>query len=153
MKAMTEFPVHILTKGITEKAALLKEGKTEEEVAATLGQNFKYSDNKLKYFINALGVVESNVNNLYRVRVFSFEEGEKIPEKAVQVEELHYVVEYFSGSTGAKPVTVKPDPKARNAAGKKDRPKGPRTSPWGLSPEEIQAKKDASLRAQAAKKS
>jgi hypothetical protein len=150
MKAMSEFPVHVLTKGLAVKAALTAEGKTEEEVSTTLGETFKFKDNRLKYFMTALSVAETNLEKLYRVRVFTFSEGEKIPEKAMQVEELHYVPEFFNPTPGAKPVTEKPAPGARGGA-KKNRPKGPKSSPWGLSPEEIAAKKEASLRAAAAK--
>ena len=67
------------------------EGKSEEEVAASLGETFKFKDNRLKYFITALTVAETNLEKLYRVRVVSFTEGEKVPEKATQIEELHYL--------------------------------------------------------------
>lgn len=151
MKAMSEFPVHILTKGVAAKAALVAEGKSEEEISTSLGETFKFKDNRLKYFIAALGIAETQLEKLYRIRIFSFEEGETIPEKAVQIEELYYSPEFFNPTPGAKPITVKPDPKAARSGGKKDRPKGPKSSPWGLSPEEIAAKKEASLRAAEAK--
>ena len=149
MRAMGEFPVHILTKGIEAKKALMAEGKTEEEISAAIGETFKYSEGKLKNFITAVGIVEPKTEKLYRVRIFAFNEGEKVPENAVQVEELHFVAEYFGDKpTGAAPVTEKV---SRSGGAKKDRPRGPKPSPWGLSPEEINAKKEASLRAQAAK--
>ncbi len=149
MRAMGEFPGHILTKGIEAKKALLAEGKSEEEVSTAIGETFKYSDAKLKNFITAVGIVEPKTEQLYRVRIFSFNEGEKVPENAVKIEELHFVPEYFGEkATGAAPVTEKV---SRSAGGKKDRPRGPKPSPWGLSPEEINAKKEASARAQAAK--
>ena len=147
MKAMSEFPVHILTKGLTAKATLAAEGKSEDEIATSLGETFKFKDNRIKYFMVALGVAESQLEKLYRIRVFSFSEGETIPEKAVKVEDLHYIPEFFNPTPGPKPITVKPDPKAGRSGGKKDRPKGPKASPWGLSPEEIAAKKEASLKA------
>lgn len=150
MKAMSEFPVHTLTKGIAAKAALVAEGKSEEEISTSLGEMFKFKDNRLKYFMTALGIAETQLEKLYRIRIFSFEEGETIPEKAIKMEELYYIPEFFNPTPGPKPITVKPDPKARSG-GKKDRPKGPKASPWGLSPEEIAAKKEASLRAAEAK--
>ncbi len=149
MKAVSEFPAHTLIKGLAAKAALVNEGKSEEEIVTSLGETFKFKDNRLKYFVAAMGVAEPNTENLYRVRLFTYGEGETVPEKAVQIDEVYYIAEFFSGATGPKPVTGKPDPKARG--GKKDRPQGPKSSPWGLSPEEIAAKKEASARAAAAK--
>ncbi len=151
MKAMSEFPVHLLKQGLAAKTALVAEGKTEEEITTSIGETLKLKENRLKYFMAALPIAETNTDKLYRIRVFTFSEGEKIPEKAVQIEELHYVPEFFNPTPGAKPITVKPDPKAARSGGKKDRPKGPKSSPWGLSPEEIAAKKEASLRAAEAK--
>lgn len=139
MKAMGEFPVHILTKGIAAKTALAAEGKNEEEIATSIGETFKYSDNKLKYFMAALGVSEANQDKLYRVRVVSFAEGEKVPENAVQVEEAYYIPEFFQNNPGAKPVLVKAAPVKRG--GKNDRKDKDKSSPWGLSPEEAAAKK------------
>lgn len=149
MRAMGEFPGHVLTKGIEAKKAMVAEGKTEEEISTAIGETFKYADNKLKNFMTSLGVVEPKTEKLYRVRIFSFNEGEKVPENAVKIEELHFVPEYFGDKpTAAAPVTEKV---SRSAGGKKDRPRGPKASPWGLSPEEINAKKEASAKAQAAK--
>lgn len=149
MKAMGEFPAHILTKGIEAKKALMADGKTEEEVSTSLSETFKYTEGKLKNFITAVTLVEPKTEKLYRVRIFSFNEGEKIPEAAVKFEELYFIPEYFGDAApAAKPVTEKV---ARGGGGKKDRPRGPKPSPWGLSPEEIEAKKEASARAQAAK--
>ena len=149
MKAMGEFPAHTLIKGIESKKALMAEGKTEEEISTAIGEAFKCSDTKLKNLITAISLVEPKTEKLYRVRIFSFNEGEKVPENAVKMEELHFVPEYFPEKVvGAAPIKEKMDHKA---AGKKDRPRGPKASPWGLSPEEINAKKEASLRAQALK--
>ncbi len=139
MKAMSEFAGHILTKGLAAKAALTAEGKSEEEISTSLGETFKFKDNRLKYFMTALDIAEANLDKLYRIRLFTFEEGENIPEKAVQVEEIYYVPEFFGGPKEAKQSQVKTV--ARGGGGKKDRPKGPKSSPWGPSPEEIAAKK------------
>lgn len=150
MQAKSEFPVHILTKAIEAKKALTAEGKTEEEISNSLSETFKYKDTRLKYFMAALSVAETNLDNLYRVRGFTFSEGEKVPENAVLIDEVYYIAEPLQIKPGAKPITVKQDLKAKGG-GKKDRPKGPKSSPWGLSPEEIAAKKEASERAAAAK--
>ncbi|MBY0314305.1 MAG: hypothetical protein K2Q26_02210 [Bdellovibrionales bacterium] len=150
MRAMGEFPGHILLKGIEAKKALMAEGKTEEEISTSIGETFKYADAKLKNFITAVGLAEPKTENLYRVRIFSFNEGEQVPENATKIEELHFITEYFGDKPAPKPVTEKVDPRNRGG-GKKDRPKGPKSSPWGLSPEELNAKKEASARAAAAK--
>jgi hypothetical protein len=148
MKALSEFAGHILTKGIKAKETLSSEGKSEEEVSTALGETFKFKDNRLKLFIAAIDVAAANLENLYRVKVYSFEEGETIPENAVKVEDSYFVAEFFTGPKPAKPVVSKKDLKS---GGKKDRPRSPRPSPWGASPEEIAEKKAASLRAAAAK--
>lgn len=149
MKAMTEFPAHLLNKGIAAKTALTAEGKTEDEVVTQLGETFKYEAEKLKYFVAALDVAEANADKLYRVRVLSFGEGETIPPKAVKVEEAYFLPEF--ATPPKKVVTVKEIQKNK-AGNKNDRNKGPKTSPWGPSPEEIAAKKEASIRAAQAKK-
>jgi hypothetical protein len=151
MKAMSEFPAHLLLKGLELKKNLMTEGKTEEEIMTSLTEALKLKENRVKYFSAALGIAEANTDKLYRIRVLSFEEGETVPEKATKVEEVYYLPEFFAQNVvAAKPVTVKAGPAGRGG-GKKDRPRGPKASPWGLSPEEIAAKKEASLRAAAAK--
>lgn len=150
MKAMSEFPAHLLLKGLELKKALVTEGKSEEEIMTSLAEALKLKENRVKYFGAALGVAEANTEKLYRVRVVSFDEGEKVPETATKIEEAYYLAEFFVATPAAKPITVKASPAGRGG-GKKDRPKGPKASPWGLSPEEIAAKKEASLRAAAAK--
>ena len=145
MKAVSEFAGHILTKGIAAKTALTAEGKSEEEITTSLGETFKFKDNRLKYYMAALGVAEANQEKLYRVRAFTYEEGETVPEIAVQVEEIYYVPEFFTGPKPAKPVATKQE--GRGGGGKKDRPKGPKPSPWGMSPEEMAEKKKASQKA------
>lgn len=150
MKAMSEFPAHLLLKGLELKKNLVTEGKTEEEMLASLGESLKLKENRLKYFMAALGVAEANSDKLYRIRVLSFEEGETIPEKATKIEEAYFIPEFFTQAPAAKPITVKAGPAGRGG-GKKDRPRGPKASPWGLSPEEIAAKKEASLKAAASK--
>ena len=133
MKSVTEFALHTLNKGLTEKAALTAEGKTPEEISAALGTSFKYEGDKLKHFVAALDVAGANVENLSRVLVVSLNEGESAPAKAVKVEEHHYVPEF---KTAPRPITMqRTDPKG--GGGKDGRPK---TSPWGLTPEEKAAK-------------
>jgi len=142
MKAVTEFPSYTLTKGITAKNALAAEGKTPEEIQASLGETFKFEGDKLKHFINAVDVAGQNGTNLKRVLVVSLNEGEATPAKSTKVEEHYYVPEFL--------ITSAPAPKAdakggRHGGGRGGGPKGkggggPKASPWGLSPEEKAAK-------------
>jgi hypothetical protein len=140
MKAVTEFPSFTLTKGITAKNALTAEGKTPEEIQASIGENFKLEGDKLKHFINAVDVAGQNSTNLKRVMVVSLNEGESAPAKATKVEEHYYVPEFL--------ITSAPQPAATRDAkggrggrgGKGGKGSGPKSSPWGLSPEEKAAK-------------
>ena len=147
---MSEFAAHILTKGNVAKAALAAEGKSEEEITTSLGETFKFKDNRLKYFMTALDVAqESKLEKLFRVRVYTYSEGEEVPETATQVDDIHFVPEENPSKPGTLPTVKKAG--ERGKGGKKDRPKGPRPSPWGESPEEAAQKKAASLKAQAEK--
>ena len=137
MKSITEFASFTLAQGLKAKAALTAEGKSAEEIQAGLGTTFKYEGDKLKYFVNALEVAGQAGENLKRVLVVSLAEGEAAPGKAVQLEEMHYVPEML--------ITAKPAAPADKGDGKfkgKGRGKGntPKSSPWGLSPEEKAAK-------------
>lgn len=138
MKAVTEFAVFTLSKGLQTKAALVAEGKTPEDIQSSLGTTFKYEGEKLTYFMNALEVAGSNLENLKRVVVISLNEGENAPAKAVQVEAHHYVPEMMI-KAGAAPAAApgKGGKGGRRGGGRGDSPKG---SPWGLSQEEIAAK-------------
>lgn len=139
MKSITEFWTHTLAKGLKAKEALVAAGKTAEEIAAGLGETFKYEGDKLKHFVNALEVAVANPEKLSRVLVVQYAEGEKAPAGAVQVEETHYVPD-FQKEAGAIKMT-KNDPKG--GGGKKgggDSKGKIKTSPWGLTPEEKAAK-------------
>jgi hypothetical protein len=146
MKSITEFASFTLNHGLKTRAALSAEGKSPEEIQASLGETFKYEGDKLKHFVNALEIVSKGTENLKRVLVLSFAEGENTPPKVVKVEEHHYLPEFHI------------DPKALQAkkeagAGKGDRNgrggrggnrgggKNEKESPWGLSPEQKAAKK------------
>ena len=148
MKAITEFASFLLTRANQIKATLVTEGKTPEEIQASLGASFKLEGDKLTYFTNALEVATANAENLKRVFVVSLTEGENAPFKATKVEELYYVPDFH--------VEAKPKQAVKKDA-KEDRPKRkggdqPKTSPWGMSPEEKAAKAAKSLAAKAAAK-
>lgn len=153
MKSITEFSQPILLKVLAAKAALATEGKTPEEIATSLGETFKVEGEKLKYIQAAADLVVGKTS-VRRVLVASFAEGETAPAKYQKIEETHYLVETLD--------LAKPAPVAAAASGKGGRggPRqgggksagGPKTSPWGASPEEIEAKKKASKAAALAKK-
>lgn len=145
MKSVTEFFTFKLVKGIDAKAALVTEGKTPEEIEQSLSEAFKFEGDKLKHFVNSMEVASSNMENLMGIQVVSLNEGETIPEKAVKIEEHYYVPEFKS----TKPAPAKAAVKSKDGGkgGKKN--KGPKPSPWGLTPEEKAAKKGKSLNSQA----
>jgi hypothetical protein len=137
MKSITEFANFTLTKAIKTHADLTAAGKTPEEVTTEMGTTFKMEGDKLKHLINSLEVAGKNSENLKRVLVVSLNEGEAAPQKAVQVEEHHYVPEFL--------VLSAPKPQAQEGDRKQNRPRrggndGPKGSPWGLSPEQKAAK-------------
>jgi len=138
MKSVTEFWNATLIKGMKAKEALAAEGKTPEEIQTSIGETFKYEGDKLKHFLNSIEVATQNQEKLSRVKVISLAEGEKVPPKAVKIEEHHYVPDFQVEARAV--VTTKRDPKAQGGGKGKDMNR-PKTSPWGLTPEEKAAKK------------
>lgn len=141
MKAVTEFSVFTLNSAIQTKAALTAEGKSPEEIQESLGKSLKIEGEKLGYLIQSLEVASTNAQNLKRVVIVKLNEGEKAPLKAVQVEELHFIPEFFAAAGSA------PKPAAQGKGGRQGGNRGgnkggggPKGSPWGLSPEEKAAK-------------
>jgi len=138
MKAVTEFASFTLSQALKTKTALAAEGKTAEEIQASLGTTYKLEGDKLTYFVNALEVAGKNAEGLKRVMVVSYADGEKVPAQATKVEEMYYLPELF--------ITAKPAaPAAKDGKGGRGGPGGnrggkgggaPKGSPWGLSPEE-----------------
>ncbi|MBX3022118.1 MAG: hypothetical protein KF799_10630 [Bdellovibrionales bacterium] len=143
MKSVTEFWSVHLQKGLKTKADLVAAGKTPEEIAPAIGEAHKYEGDKLKHFVNALEVASTITEpDLMRILVGSLGEGENAPPKATKIEEFVYVPE-FKAAPKAISLT-KNDP--RGGGKKKDagKGKGPKESPWGLTPEQKAAKKAAS---------
>ncbi len=148
MKSVTEFSKFVLVRGIEAKAALATEGKTPEEIQASLGETFKYEGEKLQYFINSLDVAEKNTD-ISRVVILRLSEDESSPSRGVKIDDLYYVPEGY--------VTYQPQQPAKDAKGGRggrgggrpggfgggNRNSGPKESPWGLSPEQKAAKKGA----------
>lgn len=156
MKSVTEFPGYILVKGNEAKAALVAEGKTPEEVQVSLGATFKYEGDKLKYFVNALDVAAKNTNDLARVMIMRLDEGESAQGKGVQVEDLCYLPEFrvvVDPSAGKKQDAKRGRGRGRQGrGGSGGQGRGPKESPWGLSPEEKAAKRSSEKAAAAARK-
>lgn len=133
MKAITEFPNFTLAKGLKAKTELTAAGKTPEEISASIGETFKYEGDKLKHFINSLDVAGANAEGLKRVMVVTLTEGETAPPKATKVEETTYIPEFL--------ITTAPTKTAEQGKGKFGKKRdGPKSSPWGMSPEEKAAK-------------
>ncbi len=143
MKAVTEFPSFVLTKGLNTMTTLTSSGKTPEEVQAGLGEAFKFENEKLKHFVAAIDVASKNATNLRRVLVLALNEGEAAPAKAVKVEEHYYLPELLVMTAPKMEAPTKGGRPGgnRGAGGKGGDKKGPKPSPWGMSPEEIAAKK------------
>ena len=146
MKSVTEFWNHALLPAIQAKTALAAEGKTPEEVLTSLGEKYKFEGDKLKHFVNAIEVAGANLEKLSRIVVVTLTEGESAPPKSVKVEDFYYLPEF---QTAPKPVQTKKADARGPGGGKgrggggggKDRGSAPKTSPWGLTPEEKAAKK------------
>jgi hypothetical protein len=152
MKSITEFAQPILQKVLAAKTALASEGKTPEEIATSLGETFKVEGDKLKYIQAAADLVVGKPS-VRRVLVASFAEGETAPAKYQKIEETHYLVETLELIKPA-PVVAAPGKGGRGGprSGGNKSGGGPKGSPWGASPEEIEAKKKASKAAALAKK-
>lgn len=136
MKSVTEFPNFKLLQGVKAKAELTAAGKTPEEVSQQFGETFKLEGEKLTYFLNAVTVASENMEKLIRVKVVQFNEGETAPPKSVKIEEHTYIPE-FQKEAG-KPFLGKPQ---KGGGNQNKKSSGPKESPWGLSPEQLAAKK------------
>lgn len=126
MKSITEFAAPTLQKGLTLVGDLSTQGKSAEEISAAVGEAMKYEGDKLKHFINSVEVAKSiTQGRLKRVLVVSFGESEKVPEKAVKVDDTHYMAEFFLEASAMKPVEKSTDTKGGKGRGKgrgNDRP-------------------------------
>ena len=148
MKAVTEFASFTINQAVQAKTALAAEGKTPEEISEGLGQKFKYEGEKLTHLMNAIEAAGENREGLKRVMVMSAAEGEKVPPKAKQVGEHVYVPEMH---VTVKAAPAKDDKKGGRGGrdGGRDGGKGggggkgdkKHEGKWGLSPEELAAKK------------
>ena len=151
MKSITEFAQPVLLKVLAAKTALANEGKTPEEISAALGETFKLEGDKLKY-IQAAAELVVGKPTFRRVLVTSFAEGETAPAKYQKIEDTHYLVEVLELAKPAAVVAPGKGGRGGPRSGGNKAGGAPKTSPWGASPEEIEAKKKASKAAASAKK-
>ena len=141
MKSVTEFWSASLFKGLKAKEALAAESKTPEEIQTSIGETFKMEGDKLKHFLAAVDVAGQNQDKLSRVLVVSLNEGENPPAKAVKVEEFYYVPEFQQAARAVNTQKFDRQAAAKNRQGGGKGDGRPKTSPWGLTPEEKAAKK------------
>lgn len=153
MKSITEFSQPVLQKVLAAKAALATSGKTPEEITTSMGETLKLEGDKLKFAMAAADLI-ADKKAVRRVVVVSFGEGEVAPAKYQQVEDTHYLVETLEPAKPAAAAPVAAGKGGQRGGGfKKDnKSSGPKSSPWGASPEEIEAKKKASKNAALAAK-
>lgn len=137
MKSITEFGSPALQKFSTARAALVKEGKSPEEIATAMGETFKLEGDKLKYMMAAADLV-ADKKDVRRVLVASFAEGETAPAKYQKIEDTYYLVETL---ILAAPIQAAAPTKGRGGPRKGGGSSAPKSSPWGISPEELAAKK------------
>lgn len=135
MKAITEFPSFVLSKGLAAKTALITEGKSPEEVSAKLGETFKFEGDKLKHFLAAIDL-SVNAKDLKRIMVIGLAEGEAAPAKAVKVEDSYYIPESLILSAPVKAPDAKGGRGGKGGGRGGKGSGGPKGSPWGMSPEE-----------------
>lgn len=147
MKAVTEFASFTLNAALKAKAALAAEGKSPEEIQASLATTYKLEGEKLGYFITALDVAAANSENLKRVLVVRLSEGEKAPAKATQTEDIAIYPEALVMVRADKP---KDDKRGGGRGGRGGGKNDSKSSPWGMSPEEKAAKLAKSQASQAA---
>lgn len=135
MKSITEFPLSTLQKVLAAKTALTAEGKSAEEISAAIGETFKYEGDKITYALAAADLAAGKTA-VRRVLVASFAEGETPSSKFQNVDGHFYCVESFD----AKPYVAPSKTDARGGGKKGGRRDGPKSSPWGMSPEELAQK-------------
>ena len=96
MKTITEFSGFVLKEAVAKKAALLTEGKTEEEAQASINEQLKLDETKSPFYKNAVDMTSSRLDRVKRVVVATkASETEKVPEAFMEREGHFYLVEYF----------------------------------------------------------
>lgn len=137
MKSISEFPSFTLQKISAAKSQLTADGKSPEEVAAAIGESFKLEGDKLRYALASSELVKDKTA-VKRVVIVGFAEGETVPPKYQKVEEDYYLVDLIETRPVAPAAATDKRGGPRRGGGNK--PSGPKSSPWGMSPEEKAAK-------------
>lgn len=100
MKTLTEFSGFVLKEMIAKKAALLTEGKTEEEASVVINELLKLDETKVSFYKNAVDMTNSRRDQVKRVVVaIKATETEKVPDAFIERDGHFYLLEYFN--TGA----------------------------------------------------
>jgi hypothetical protein len=96
MKTITEFSGFTLKEAITKKAALLAEGKTEEESQAAVNEILKLDEAKAPFYKIAVDMTGSRIDRVKRVVVATkANDAEKVPDAFMEREGHFYLVEFF----------------------------------------------------------
>jgi hypothetical protein len=110
MKTITEFSGFVLKDAMTKKAALLAEGKAEEEAQTAINEMLKLDESKGTFYKNVIDMTSSRMDRVKRVVVATkATETEKVPESYFEREGHFYLVEFY------------PDPNARAPSRGNDR--------------------------------
>lgn len=90
----------------------------KEDLEKAITENFKLEGEKLEYFKNALNVIDKRrFQDLKRVMIVTFADGEKQPPDAKKIDEHYYVAEYMASLNPPKPQRGR----GRHARGGRDR--------------------------------
>jgi hypothetical protein len=124
MKTFTEFDGFLVTKWLPVYTQLNTEGKTPEEVTASMGEQTKYEGEKLNAFLQALGAVKDKAERLKRIVAMTpASETETPSDKLLKTENYYFGVEYYPEMKKAAPAPRKDDRNDRGGRGG-DRNKG-----------------------------
>lgn len=97
MKTLTEFSGFVLKEAMAKKAALITEGKTEEEAQAAINEQLKLDETKIPFYKNAIDMTSSRLSQVKRVVVaVKATETEVVPTAFVEREGHFYLLEYFA---------------------------------------------------------
>lgn len=103
MKTITEFSGFTLKDAINKKAAMIAEGKSEDEAQTVINEQLKLLDEtKVAFYKNAVDMSKSRIDQVKRVVVaVKSTDAEKVPEAFSEREGNFYLVEFFSQSVPA----------------------------------------------------
>ena len=118
MKTITEFSGFVLKDAMAKKAALLTEGKTEEEAQASINELLKLDEAKGTFYKNVVDMTSSRVDRVKRVVVATkATETEKVPESYFEREGHFYLVEFFPDQNSRSPQSYGNDRDDRGGRG------------------------------------